>query len=143
MQIHSKFSEPEYREFLRDVDIGVSLMYAPHPSLVPYEMAQAGARVVTNVFENRDEQYLRSISENIVPCHPTVESIAAAITTAMGSLSDVDSRVRGASLRHRPLDSSWQEVFGERFLKEDLRGWLEDRSSGSSISTDSTGRTED
>ena len=136
MQIHSKLPESKYREFLRDTDIGVSLMYAPHPSLVPYEMAQAGARVVTNIFENRDGQYLRSISENIVPCEPTVEGIAAAITIAIGSLTDFASRVRGSYLSHRALRSSWQEVFSQSFLKQELRGWLEDRVSGSSVSID-------
>ena len=34
-------------------DVGLALMYTPHPSLVPIEMASAGMLAVTNTFENK------------------------------------------------------------------------------------------
>ncbi len=38
---------------LTGFDVGLALMYTPHPSLVPLEMASAGMIVVTNSFENK------------------------------------------------------------------------------------------
>ena len=42
-----------YADVLRDHDVGLALMYTPHPSLVPIEMASAGMLTVTNSFENK------------------------------------------------------------------------------------------
>ena len=43
---------------LRDHDVGLALMYTPHPSLVPIEMASAGMLTVTNTFENKTAEAL-------------------------------------------------------------------------------------
>lgn len=61
LNLRAKITETEYVDFMRKVDIGLSLMYAPHPGLGAFEMASVGARVVT--FENRSETYLRGVSE--------------------------------------------------------------------------------
>ena len=42
-----------YAGSLREHDVGLALMYTPHPSLVPIEMASAGMLTVTNSFENK------------------------------------------------------------------------------------------
>ena len=47
---------------LRDHDVGLALMYTPHPSLVPIEMASAGMLTVTNSFENKTPERMTAIS---------------------------------------------------------------------------------
>ncbi len=103
----------EYAQFIAATDVGISLMYAPHPGLVSFELAEAGVRVVTNTFGSRSSEYLRSISENLVPCDPTIEGIAEGIGRAVGSLDDIESRLRGANI---PGPRSWDEVFGDKFF---------------------------
>ena len=44
---------PTTAQLLREHDVGLALMYTPHPSLVPIEMASAGMLAVTNTFENK------------------------------------------------------------------------------------------
>ena len=43
-----------YAELLREHDVGLALMYTPHPSLVPIEMAAAGMLTVTNTLRDQD-----------------------------------------------------------------------------------------
>jgi hypothetical protein len=90
-------------------------MYAPHPGLVSFELAEAGVRVVTNTFSSRSSEYLRSISENLVPCEPTIEGIADGIDRAVSRLDDTESRLRGANIRG---PRSWDEVFDDKFFGE-------------------------
>jgi hypothetical protein len=108
-----KMSVEEYARFIAETDVGISLMYAPHPGLVSFELAEAGIRVVSNTFPGRSSEYLRSISENLVPCDPTIEGIADGIRRAVNSLDDVESRLRGANI---PGPRSWEEVFDDKFF---------------------------
>lgn len=49
-----------YPDFLSSIDLGLSLMYSPHPSHPPIEMAAAGIRVITNSFGQKDLSLLSS-----------------------------------------------------------------------------------
>ena len=59
------------REVLREHDVGLALMYTPHPSLVPIEMASAGMLTVTNSFENKTAEAMAAISPNLVAAAPS------------------------------------------------------------------------
>jgi len=43
----------EYAEFLKSVDLALSLMYTPHPSYPPYDVACSGGVVVSNQCNNK------------------------------------------------------------------------------------------
>ena len=43
----------EYAAFLADVDLGLCLMYTPHPSYPPYDVACSGGVVLTNRMLNK------------------------------------------------------------------------------------------
>jgi len=43
----------EYAEFLKSVDVALSLMYTPHPSYPPYDVACSGGIVVSNQCNNK------------------------------------------------------------------------------------------
>jgi GT2 family glycosyltransferase len=96
-----------YRDVLRSHDVGLALMYTPHPSLVPIEMASAAMAVVTNTFENKTGEALAAISPNIVGVEPTIEAIAKALAAADERARDYESRVRGADV-HWPR--SWDDA---------------------------------
>jgi len=57
-----KLSLDEYARTLAESAIGVSLMFSPHPSYPPLEMAEFGVQTITNTFANKD---LGKLSENI------------------------------------------------------------------------------
>ena len=69
----------DYPRFLADTDIGLSLMFSPHPSHPPIEMAAAGARVVTNAFAGKD---LSDLSPAIQSSDPTPEALSRALQGA-------------------------------------------------------------
>lgn len=43
----------KYADFLKDIDLTMSLMYTPHPSYPPYDAACSGSVVITNICENK------------------------------------------------------------------------------------------
>ena len=73
-----------YGQQLRDHDIGLALMYTPHPSLVPIEMASAGMLTVTNSFENKTPDAMSAISSNLITAEPTVEGVVGRAARGRG-----------------------------------------------------------
>jgi hypothetical protein len=111
-------SEAEYRELLQSLDIGLSLMYAPHPGLVALEFATTGALVVTNVYENRSAGDLRALCANLVPCEPTLRDLRRAIEEAVGRVGDYEERERNAYV---PPPQGWDEIFSREFVERIFR----------------------
>ncbi|MBE7209722.1 MAG: hypothetical protein INR65_01765 [Gluconacetobacter diazotrophicus] len=108
MVMHAKMTEEHYAATVGAMDVGVSLMYAPHPSVVPFEFATTGALVVTNTYENRSAADLAAISRNIVAGPPSLDGIAAALREAIARVPDVAARAAGI---YRPAATSWDEIF--------------------------------
>ncbi|MGQ7794587.1 rhamnosyltransferase WsaF family glycosyltransferase [Faunimonas sp. B44] len=104
LEIRARVPIAEYQELMENVVVGLSLMHAPHPSVVPYEMLQVGAQVVTNSFENRSAAELERISPNFIPAGATIESVVDAIRKAVARVSAGASRL-GSARRIGP--SSW------------------------------------
>lgn len=102
-----------YRDVLRSHDLGLALMYTPHPSLVPIEMAAAGMLVVTNAFANKTAAQLSAISSNILAGEPTVQSIAAALKEAAEGAGDLERRARGSHVRWA---TRWDEAFNPEVM---------------------------
>lgn len=69
----------DYPDYLGTVDLGLSLMYSPHPSHPPLEMAAAGVRVITNGFGPKD---LSRLSPAILSVPATAPDLADALSTA-------------------------------------------------------------
>jgi len=107
-------SDPaDYARMLREHDVGLALMYTPHPSLVPIEMASAGMVTVTNRFENKTPEALAAISPNLIGAEPTVAGVAGALRHAVASVGDAEARARGA---HVDWSSSWERSFDAALL---------------------------
>jgi len=79
-----------YPGYLASVDVGLALMYSPHPSHLPIEMAAAGAQVVTNGFATKD---LSQLSPLIRSTQATAPALAAALDQAWEAApADLDAR---------------------------------------------------
>jgi hypothetical protein len=120
LRIVPRTAQAEYGELLRSGDVGLALMYTPHPSLVPIEMAAAGMATVTNTYENKDAAALGPISANLIAAPPSVAGIAAGIATAVGRVGDVEGRAAGS---HVAWPSRWEDVFDTSF-KTTLDRWI-------------------
>ncbi|MCQ8242172.1 hypothetical protein [Rhizosaccharibacter radicis] len=114
VRLHKKMDAPDYARMIGEVDIAISLMSAPHPSLVPFELATTGALVVTNVYENRSAGQLSAISGNIVPCLLGLEGLKDGIRTALRRVDGFVSREKN----RRPAEQrDWCDVFNPDFLR--------------------------
>ncbi|MDQ6810499.1 MAG: hypothetical protein M3Z95_01195, partial [Actinomycetota bacterium] len=102
-----------YASLLREHDVGLALMYTPHPSLVPIEMASAGMLTVTNSFENKTPEAMAQISSNLLTAEPSVEDVAAALGEAAAGAGDFERRVRGSEVR---WSSDWNQSFDDELL---------------------------
>jgi WsaF, C-terminal domain/WsaF, N-terminal domain len=101
-------SQAEYARLLGGCDVGLALMYTPHPSLVPIEMAAAGLSTVTNTFENKDADALKAISQNLIPAEPFVESVAGALARAAERSADLRARAHGSEVE---WPRGWEQAF--------------------------------
>ena len=76
----------DYAAFVRRMDIGLSLMYSPHPSYPPLDLAASGAVVVTNRFGRKRD--LNQYSENILCADLDVPSLVSALRAAVVLAND-------------------------------------------------------
>jgi len=109
----ARAEQTSYAELLREHDVGLALMYTPHPSLVPIEMASAGMLTVTNSFENKTAEALSAISSNLITVEPTIEGIAAGLRDAGSMADDVAQRVRGSQVN---WSSRWEKSLHDELL---------------------------
>ncbi len=114
-----------YAETLAGFDIGLSLMYAPHPGLMHFEMASAGMLVVTNTFGVRTRDRLASLSPNLIPVDATVEGVAAGLMDAWRRRNDFEGRIRGAAVN---WNRSWDHAFDDLIsrLNPRIAAWLDE-----------------
>jgi glycosyltransferase involved in cell wall biosynthesis len=117
LELLPRASQADYAELLREHDVGLALMYTPHPSLVPIEMASAGMLVVTNSFENKTAEAMAAISPNLIAAAPTVDAIADALCAAANDAGDVARRVRGSAVR---WSRDWAESLNDPLITKVL-----------------------
>jgi hypothetical protein len=112
--MHRRQTQAEYREFLKAHDVGLSLMYTPHPSLVPIEMASAGMLVVTNSFANKTAERLTAISTNMVVAEPAIGPVARALAVAASAAGDLERRSAGSRV---DWCTRWDQSFSETVME--------------------------
>jgi len=107
--------QESYAELLAAHDVGLALMYTPHPSLVPIEMASAGMLTVTNSFENKTAEAMSAISENLITVEPTLDGLAAGLRDAAAAVDDSRRRASGSQVHwSRDWDGSFDDELMER-----------------------------
>lgn len=103
----------EYIELLPTYDIGLALMYTPHPSLVPLEMAAAGMWTITNTYANKTQERLSEISTNLIAVAPTISSIKEGLRYAIDHVNDYERRIAGAKVKWA---TDWEEALGGKVM---------------------------
>lgn len=114
LKLMGKLPLGDYAEALKTFDLGLSLMYAPHPSILPFEMASSGIVTVTNTFDGRGRELLTNISPNLIPCAPTIDGVANALIEAVKNrVGEHDDRIRGSSL---DWVMDWDSAFNDAVM---------------------------
>jgi glycosyltransferase involved in cell wall biosynthesis len=113
--------QEDYADLLRGHDAGLALMYAPHPCMVPIEMASAGMLTVTNSFENKTADAMAAISSNLITVEPSVEGVCTGLREAAAGSDDFSRRARGSDVR---WSRSWDDSFDDE-LMERVASFLE------------------
>lgn len=121
LKMLGKFRLTEYREALLRYDAGLSLMYTPHPSLLPLDMASAGMVVVTNTCMNKTTDELSRLSTNLIGAEPHIAGVRDGLKQARGRADDCASRREGARVNWA---GTWDECFHEDIMTR-LKDWLE------------------
>jgi glycosyltransferase involved in cell wall biosynthesis len=140
LEVLPRSDQAGYAAMLREHDVGLALMYTPHPSLVPIEMASAGMVTVTNSFENKDASALAAISPNLLTVEPSIPAVAAGLAEAVGRAEEHAARVRGSEVA---WCSEWDESFDDDRLEviaAALGQLLGERTTGSSRRTRTSAR---
>ena len=107
--VHQDLDWSAYAALVRSIDLGLSLMYTPHPSYPPLDLAASGAVVVTNRFANK--QTLDRYSRNILCVEPTVEALVDGIAT--GVALSRDRAARRANYEESRLQRDWRASFAQ------------------------------
>ena len=115
LEILPRRAQAGYGEMLGAHDVGLSLMFTPHPSLVPIEMASAGLLTVTNSFETKTAESMSAISSNLITAEPSIEGVVAGLAEAVGRVDDHAARVAGSAV---DWSSDWDESFDEPLVAE-------------------------
>jgi hypothetical protein len=74
------------------MDVGLSLMYTPHPSYPPLDLAASGAVVVTNRYGVKED--LTRYSENILCAELQVDALVDRLRDAVRLVGDEETRTQ-------------------------------------------------
>ena len=97
----------EYVALIRSVDVGLTLMYTPHPSYPPLDLAASGAVAVTNQFGRKTS--LDQSSRNIVCVPANVASLVDGIT--QGTIWRPTRPCGGGITENSGLGRDWVAAF--------------------------------
>ncbi len=121
LRMLGKFGLKEYKARLLEYDLGLALMYTPHPSLLPLEMASAGMVVVTNSCRNKTREKMARISANLLAAEPTIGGVADELRKARELVADTRSRRDGARVRWA---TDWDDALDARRMDQ-IEKWLD------------------
>jgi hypothetical protein len=114
LEMVTRRAQSDYAEFLGGFDVGLALMFTPHPSLVPLEMASAGLVTVTNTFETKTAEALEAISGNLLAAEPSLDGIVAGLGQAVERAEDCDARVAGSAV---DWSRDWDHSLDDRLME--------------------------
>jgi hypothetical protein len=96
-----------YADLVGTVDLGLCLMYTPHPSYPPLDLAASGAVVVTNKFDNKQD--LSNYSRNIICAELNTTASLDALRAGVALAEDKETRARNFAANG--LSTDWAESF--------------------------------
>lgn len=116
-RILQNLSWTAYTALVRQMDLGLCLMYTPHPSYPPIDLAACGAVVVTNQFGLK--QNLDGYSKNILCRNPDADSLLDGIAEGISLSTNWGARIK--NFQENNLRQNWAASFEKviRQLTED------------------------
>ncbi len=118
LEILPRTGQADYGRFLAAHDLGIALMDAPHPSLVPLEMARAGMSVVTTTWgESKTREKLSAISGNLIAVEPDSGAVLAGLREAVARTGDYEARARSS---HFAWSDDWDEALDGQVMSRVL-----------------------
>jgi len=103
-----QLSWTEYAEFLTDVDLGLCLMYTPHPSYPPFDVASSGGVVLSNKMLNKTSF---DMCKNVILAELDEASFMQSFKEAVALAKDVEQRKKNYEENTIPRD--WQHTLEE------------------------------
>lgn len=100
---HEHLSWQQYAELAGTADLALSLMFTPHPSYPPLDMAASGAVVVTNTYGNKRD--MARYCANVIAADTQLEAMLDALRR--GAALALDSTQREANFASRQLTGDW------------------------------------
>lgn len=100
---HEPMELTEYLAFLQSMDAGVSLMYTPHPSYPPLDLASVGIPVLTSSFGPKTD--LSSYSKNILCEAPTIPALLEGLRKLVDLAKDSGMRLENLEQDH--INRDW------------------------------------
>jgi len=97
----------EYAELAGTIDLALCLMYTPHPSYPPLDLAASGAVVITNEYLNKAD--LSGYSKNILTARLEMQALVDAIRE--GAALAANDTLREDNQRNARLASDWRAAF--------------------------------
>lgn len=107
----------EYADLAGTIDLGLILMYSPHPSYPPLDMVASGAVVVTNRFANKTD--LSGYSPNLICADLDINALVDALRRGVDIATDANLREK--NFQKNVLLNDWYVSFSE-VLKQFSRG---------------------
>ncbi|PKO12958.1 MAG: hypothetical protein CVU39_21200 [Chloroflexi bacterium HGW-Chloroflexi-10] len=99
----------EYAQLVRGMDLGLSLMYSPHPSYPPFDLAASGAVVVTNKYGLK--QNLDFYSKNILCFDLNKDALVEGLRQGVALARN--SALRMSNYRDNSIQSNWKTSFAD------------------------------
>ena len=91
-QVHEGLPWAAYQDLVSRMDAALVLMDTPHPSYPPYDLAAAGAAVLTNTHGSKTD--LSDISANIITAPSSMDGLAEGLAQLAALGQDDDQRAR-------------------------------------------------
>ena len=88
---YQNLSWQHYAALVRESDLGLCLMYTPHRSYTPLDLAASGAVVVTNQC-GPYKQSLKQYSKNIICTAPSVAALVQGLAQGVALAKDTEQR---------------------------------------------------
>jgi glycosyltransferase involved in cell wall biosynthesis len=115
LELLPRTDQDSYARLLAGHDLGLALMDAPHPSLVPIEMASAGMIAVTTTYgTSKTPEKMSEISGNLIVVPPDTDSVATGLTEAVGRIGDFAGRAAAADVA---WVSDWNQALDDALME--------------------------
>jgi O-antigen biosynthesis protein len=107
--IHDSLPWADYVRLIASMDLGLSLMYTPHPSYPPLDLAASGAVVVSNQFGCKTS--LQAYSKNII-CAPLEQELMLQALQE-GMRLACDDELRRTHWQAQAISRDWAASFAD------------------------------